>query len=146
MATRWSLTIDCTNPTEVARFWALALGYAPPPPPDGFDSWAGWLEHHDIPEDEWDDAAYLRDPDSAGPRLSFLEVPESKVVKNRLHLDVQAGGGRDAVPWEQRWPRVRAAADRLVAAGGAEVRVDDMDGRPDHIVMEDPEGNEFCVV
>jgi hypothetical protein len=81
-----------------------------------------------------------------GPTLSFLRVPETKVVKNRLHLDVQAGGGRDAVPWETRWPRVLLARDRLVAAGASVLQVHDSAGRPDHLEMADPEGNEFCLV
>jgi hypothetical protein len=145
MATRWTLTIDCASPRLVADFWALALGYTAPPPPTGFDTWADWFRHHGVPEEEWDDGAYLHDPDGVGPRLSFLRVPEAKVVKNRVHLDVQAGGGRET-PWETRWPRVVAEVERLTAAGATVVREYDMDGRPDHVLMTDPEGNEFCVV
>jgi hypothetical protein len=118
MTTRWTLTIDCAHPTELAKFWAVALGYREPPVPNGFDSWPDWLIHHHVPEEEWDDGAYLADPDGIGPTLSLLKVPESKVVKNRLHIDIQAGGGRDANPWEVRWPRVLAAAERLVAPAG----------------------------
>lgn len=129
MATRWALTIDCAHPTELAKFWAMALGYREPPVPNGFDSWPDWLTHHDVPENEWDDGAFLSDPDGIGPTLSLLKVPESKVGKNRLHIDIQAGGGR--------------------AAGGR--RCDGDPGRhqrwrPDHLVMSDPEGNEFCVL
>jgi hypothetical protein len=146
MATQWSLTIDCAYPAKLAEFWALALGYVQPPAPAGFGSWADWLTQHDVPEDEWDDGAYLADPAGAAPSLSFLKVPEPKVVKNRLHLDVQVGGGRDDTPWEIRWPRVLAAAERLVAAGATVIRTDIMQGRGDHIVMADPEGNEFDVL
>ncbi|MFC9249235.1 VOC family protein [Streptomyces sp. NPDC057136] len=145
MSTKWSLTIDCARPAELARFWALALGYVEKPPPAGFADWNAWFAHHEVPEDEWDDGAYLSDPDGTGPGMSFLKVPEAKVVKNRLHLDVQAGGGRET-PWEVRWPRVVAAVERLTAAGATVIREHEMQGRPDHVEMADPEGHEFCVV
>ncbi|MCX4725718.1 VOC family protein [Streptomyces sp. NBC_01306] len=145
MATRWSLTVDSADPAALARFWAEALGYVERPAPEGFANWPEWLLHHGVPEDEWNDGAYLRDPDGTGPGLSFLKVPERKVVKNRLHLDVQAGGGRET-PWEMRWPRVLAAAERLTAAGARVLREETLQGRPDHLVLADPEGNEFCVV
>ncbi|WP_326814572.1 MULTISPECIES: VOC family protein [unclassified Streptomyces] len=145
MSTRWTVTLDCAQPARLAEFWALALGYVPKPPPAGFGSWEEWFAHHGIPEEEWDDGAYLCDPDGVGPTLSFLKVPEPKVAKNRVHLDVQAGGGRET-PWEVRWPRVTETVARLTAAGATVVREHDMDGRPDHVEMADPEGNEFCVV
>ncbi|MER7983743.1 VOC family protein, partial [Streptomyces sp. NPDC095817] len=49
-------------------------------------------------------------------------------------------------PWEVRWPRVVEAVERLTAAGATVVREDEFQGRPDHVVMADPEGNEFCLV
>lgn len=145
MSTRWSLTIDCAHPATLAQFWALALGYVEKPPPAGFETWDDWFTHYDIPEEEWDEGAYLSDPDEVGPSISFQQVPESKVVKNRLHLDVQVGGGRDT-PWEVRWPRVTAATERLTAAGATVIAEHELQGRPDHVVMADPEGNEFCLV
>jgi len=45
-----------------------------------------------------------------------------------------------------RWPLVVTAVERLVAAGASVVHEYDMDGRPDHVLMMDPEGNEFCVL
>jgi hypothetical protein len=145
VAIKWSLTIDCAQPARLAEFWALALGYVPAPPPAGFGSWEEWFTHYDVPEQEWDQGAYLSDPDEVGPSLSFLQVPESKVVKNRLHLDVQVGGGRNT-PWEVRWPRVIEAVERLTAAGATVIREEELQGKPDHVVMADPEGNEFCVL
>lgn len=146
MATRWHLTVDCARPSVVAAFWAFALGYVEPPPPEGFATWEDWFRHQGVPENEWDDGAYLADPDGVGPRMSFLRVPEGKICKNRVHIDVQAGGGRE-VPWDVRWPRVIAAVERLTQAGATIVReYADDNGRPDHIMMGDPEGNEFCVV
>ena len=50
------------------------------------------------------------------------------------------------VPWEVRWPRVTQAVGRLTAAGATMIREDEQDGIPDHVVMADPEGNEFCVL
>ena len=117
----------------------------PSPPPVGFGSWGEWFTHCGVPEEEWDQGAYLSDPDGVGPSLSFLQVPESKVVKNRLHLDIQVGGGRNT-PWEVRWPRVIEAVERLTAAGATVIREDALLGKPDHVVMADPEGNEFDVL
>jgi hypothetical protein len=72
-------------------------------------------------------------------------VPEGKVVKNRLHLDLDVGGGRGA-PLAVRRERVDAEADRLVAAGATRFRVLSEEA-VDHyaVVMQDPEGNEFCL-
>jgi Glyoxalase-like domain len=145
MSTRWGLTVDCASPTELAAFWALALGYVSPPPPAGYASWEQWFTDQNVPPEEWGDAAYLADPAGVLPSLSFMRVPEPKVVKNRLHIDVQAGGGRDQ-PWEERRLRVVAAVQRLVAAGATVIREDVVDGRLDHVVLADPEGNEFDVV
>ncbi|MEV0775329.1 VOC family protein [Streptomyces sp. NPDC050428] len=145
MSTNWGLTIDCAHPAKLAEFWALALGYVEPPPPAGFASWEAWLTHYEVPEEEWDDGAYLADPDGVKPSMSFLKVPESKVVKNRLHLDLRVGGGRET-PWETRWPRVVAEVERLTAAGATVIGEHELGGRPDHVVMADPEGHEFCVV
>ncbi|MFD5193889.1 VOC family protein [Streptomyces sp. NPDC058357] len=145
MGTKWSLTIDCAQPAKLAAFWALALGYTEKPAPAGFGSWEEWFAHHGVPEDEWDQGAYLWDPDGEGPGLSFQQVPESKAAKNRLHLDVQAGGGRET-PWEERWPRVVDAMERLISAGATVVHEEALGGRPDHLVMADPEGNEFCLL
>jgi hypothetical protein len=143
---KWTLTFDCARPTAQAAFWRLALGYVDAGPPKGFDSWDAWYRAFDIPEEGRDDVAALEDPNGIGPKISFLKVPESKVAKNRIHLDIQIGGGRSE-PLEMRWPKVTAMVERLTSAG-ATVLCRDMldDGRPDHVVMADPEGNEFCVL
>ncbi|MFJ1763653.1 VOC family protein [Amycolatopsis sp. NPDC088138] len=145
MTVRWSLTFDCAEPRVLARFWAVALGYIERPPPAGFASWEAWFTDFGVPEEEWDDGAYLTDPEGVLPSLSFLKVPENKVVKNRVHLDIQAGGGRE-VAWEMRWERVAEAVARLTAAGATVLHEYEAGGRPDHILMADPEGNEFCVL
>jgi hypothetical protein len=145
MGTRWTVTVDCAAPAALAAFWCLALGYVEASPPEGFASWPEWLTHAGVPPKEWDDGAYIEDPDGVGPSISFLKVPEPKVAKNRVHLDVQVGGGRSR-PWEIRWPRVLEAVGRFTAAGATVIREDAQNGVPDHVVMGDPEGNEFCVL
>lgn len=145
MATDWTITFDCASAPVMAAFWKQALGYVDAPPPRGWDTWEGWLRHFDVPEDEWDDGATLVDPDGVAPRIGFLRVPEGKTAKNRLHLDVHVGGGRDQ-PWDEREKRITAKVDQLVAAGGSVLQeYRERDGL-DHVVMADPEGNEFCVV
>jgi hypothetical protein len=145
MTTKWTMTIDCARPATLAAFWSVALGYVEAPPPEGFGSREEWLTHFGIPEAEWDDSAYLADPDGVLPGISFLKVPEPKVAKNRVHLDVQVGGGRQE-PWDARWSRVSAAVARLTDAGATVVGTEPPDGQPDHMLMADPEGNEFCVL
>jgi hypothetical protein len=145
MATNWTITFDYARPAELAAFWKGALGYVDAPAPDGFDSWGQWLTQHAVPEDEWDDGASLVDPDGLRPGISFLKVPEPKVAKNRVHLDVQVGGGR-SVPVQERWPRVTETVRRLTAAGATVLDEQSISGSPDHVVMADPEGNEFCVL
>jgi hypothetical protein len=145
MATKWSVTIDCAEPGALAAFWRVALGYVEAAVPEGFDSWEDWLIRLGVPESEWDDGAALADPDGVGPNISFLKVPESKVVKNRIHLDIQVGGGRGQ-PWAVRWARVTEAVERLTVAGATVISEVAQDGQPDHVLMADPEGNEFCVL
>jgi hypothetical protein len=146
MSTRIQLVFDCADPDRLTRFWAEALGYQVPPPPEGFDTWRAYWLNVGVPDDELDDGDdSLVDPDGAGPRIWFQKVPEGKVVKNRLHLDLDASGGR-TVPIDIRKERVIAMADRLIAAGATRVRVLSEEGL-DHYgeVMNDPEGNEFCI-
>ena len=145
MSTEWTVTFDCADPAALAAFWCLALGYVEAPPPEGFASWPEWFAHYGVPREEWNDGAYIADPGGVRPGISFLKVPEPKVAKNRVHFDVQVGGGR-SVPWEVRWPRVTQAVGRLTAAGATVIRQDAANGTPDHVVMADPEGNEFCVL
>jgi hypothetical protein len=139
MAVRIDLTLDCANATRLADFWKLALGYEDEPPPAPFATRQEWLEAVD-PEGggDPDDGAWLRDPEGVGPRLSLLRVPEPKVAKNRLHLDLRVAG--TGTP-EERWARITREVDRLTVAGATVLQP-----HPGHhVVMADPEGNEFCV-
>ncbi|KGN41524.1 VOC family protein [Knoellia aerolata] len=139
------ITIDCTDARVVADFWAHALGWVQAPPPPGWSDWPSFLRDHEVPEEEWGDGASICPRSGGGPRISFLKVPEPKTVKNRLHLDVRVSGGR-AVEQSLREQRIRATEADLVARGARLQREDRFDGHLDHLVMEDPEGNEFCIV
>ena len=146
MATRMQVTIDCADPGRLARFWATALGYRLEEPPDGFASWQDYWVSRGLPPEEVENGYdSIVDPDGVGPRVWFQPVPEAKVVKNRVHLDLDVGGGR-TTPLAERRRRVDTEADRLVAAGATRFRVLSEEG-VDHygVVMQDPEGNEFCL-
>jgi hypothetical protein len=140
MAIRFQATFDAIDPPKLAEFWMLALNYVQEPPPPGFESWEEFAIQKRIPRDQWRGAAV--DPDGVGPRLYFQPVPEGKTAKNRVHLDVQVGAG--ASDPAARRKLVEDHAARLAEAGATRVREqDDVFGYC--IVMQDPEGNEFCV-
>jgi len=144
MATSIQVVFDCADPDRQARFWAEALHYVLQPPPTGFDSWDAWADSMGVPSEQRNDFSAALDPDGTGPRLFFQRVPEGKVAKNRVHLDINASGGRD-VPEDERRRRVDAEVARLKALGATDTR-GAMDLRGEYWVrMNDPEGNEFCV-
>ena len=90
------------------------------------------------------DASAVVDPEGSGPRLFFQRVPEHKQVKNRVHLDVRAAPG---LAGDERMAALEAEAERLVSHGAK--RLSRHEPTPPsgagHIVMADPEGNEFCL-
>jgi len=137
------VTFDAADPAALADFWAEALGYVIPPPPTGFESWDDWATAMGIPEENWNDARALVDPDGKGPRLFFQRVPEDKTAKNRVHLDVNAGGGHD-VEYPDRIDAVDHHVDHLLDLGATKIDVFSQRGEY-WVVMQDPEGNEFCV-
>jgi hypothetical protein len=126
MATHWTLGCDAADPQKIAAFWATALGYVTEP---GYDD---------------PDGASIIDPDGVGPAIGFLRVPEGKTAKNRMHIDIRVAG---EPPWDmaEREQLIRAKAAELVGAGATFVREDFYGEDFGHIVMFDPEGNEFCV-
>jgi len=137
------VVFDCSDPARMASFWAAALHYKLQDPPPGFDSWPAWLKTQGIPESEWNSASAVVDPEGRGPRIYFQRVPEGKVVKNRVHLDLNVGGPRTAPP-EGRRRRIDAEVERLVALQARKVRT--LEQRGEYFVnMLDPEGNEFDV-
>jgi hypothetical protein len=137
----FQVTFDCADPRRVARFWCEVLGYVPPPPPEGFDSWED--AERSLPADEQGAWGACVDPNGVGPRLFFQRVPEGKVVKNRLHLDVRVGTG---LVGEERLAALEAECARLLPLGATRVRllVADEDNES-CLVMQDVEGNEFCL-
>jgi hypothetical protein len=143
------IAIDCADPQRLVPFWAAALGYVVEPPPESFPTWNDYWRHIGVPDDELptdcDAADSIIDPDGIGPRLFFQLVPEPKAGKNRVHLDLKISGGR-SVPLEERRRRIEAEASRLEGLGARRLRVNSTEGL-DHygVVMQDPEGNEFCV-
>lgn len=106
------VVVDSRDQRRLALWWADALGWEVSPESD---------------EDETE----LIPPGDATAHLLFLNVPESKTLKNRLHLDF--------VPDDQA-----AEVDRLIGMGAE--RVDVGQGEQTWVVLADPEGNEFCVL
>jgi len=145
MDRRMGMTLDAADPRALGALWALALGYVEDAPPDGFADWPSALVAWGVPREVWDDFYALVDPDGAGLRFFLQRVPEGKTAKNRLHLDIRVPGARDATtrPGPQE---VRAFTDRLVSAGARVVREHDDPSMGFWIVLQDPEGNEFCAV
>jgi Glyoxalase-like domain len=153
MPVNFQLVIDCAEPEPLARFWAAALGYQLEPPPAGFGSWDDYWRAAGLPEEDLDlGTDSIVDPDGHGPRIWFQRVPDTKSVKNRLHLDVHASGvdlhptGGWEVAAEVRRQRVDAAAERLASLGASVIGVlsDEVTGHY-AMAMRDPEGNEFDI-
>jgi hypothetical protein len=107
-----TVSFDCADPRRLADFWCIALGY----------------EALDVEDDE----AFIG-PAGGASGLYFQRVPEGKVVKNRIHLDL-------------RPPRSMAdEVERLRNAGATDQRFVEEEGSF-WTIMLDPEGNEFCVL
>ena len=109
-----TITFDCADPLRVATFWAAALGYE--------------LEEHPEP-----DGAFIADTTGRTRGMFFQRVPEPKVAKNRMHLDVRPSGS------------MAEEVERLTALG-ATVRGSVKENDSFWTQMRDPEGNEFCVL
>ncbi|MER7419000.1 VOC family protein [Micromonospora peucetia] len=144
MARDIQITFDCADPAGLAAFWAEALGYRLQAPPGGYESWEQALEAMGVPPENRNDASGLVDPEGSRPRLFFQRVPEGKQAKNRVHLDVRAAPGTEG---EARMAALEATAERLVAHGATRLERHEPDPPlgTGHIVMADPEGNEFCL-
>ncbi|MGA4992073.1 VOC family protein [Nonomuraea bangladeshensis] len=117
------MTIDCHDPEKVAAFWCEVLDFKVIDRNDGKVEIGSW-------EPTIEQVLTRQMP----PTLQFIQVPEGKTVKNRLHLDVSPidGNTDDEVT-------------RLLGLGAVKR---DLGQGPDRswVVMADPEGNEFCVV
>ena len=114
-------TIDCRNAYELSEWWKPVLGYVDL---DGDPNLPGHEE------------CMIRDPET-GHQLLFIEVPDAKTVKNRLHFDLRPSEGRRD-----------KEVERVLALGATAV-----DDQRNHygpgigwMVLADPEGNEFCIL
>ena len=138
---QFQVTFDCAEPERVARFWCEVLVYVVPPPPEGFATWDE--VDHSLPPEQHGSAFACVDPTGVGPRLFFQRVPEGKVVKNRVHLDVRVGTG---LVGEERLAVLEAECVRLVALGAVRGQLLLADDENESCqVMQDVEGNEFCL-
>ncbi len=114
------VAVDCRDAGKIARFWAELLDYEV-----SYDS-------RDDPEgDPADPEIELSPKNGSATKLLFLEVPEGKTVKNRLHFDL--------LPDDQE-------AEVARAEGLGARRIDIGQGQQTWVVMADPEGNEFCIL
>jgi hypothetical protein len=139
------VTFDCADPAALAAFWAVVLGYQIQPPPPGFASWDEAMDAFGLPAEERNArSAVVPLPGSQGPRLFFQRVPEPKTVKNRVHLDVRAAAGLEGA---ERMRRLEEVSDQLSARGARQLQRFEPDPplNAGHLVMADPEGNEFCL-
>ena len=143
MARKVQIVFDCLDPVALSNFYASALEYMLQPPPDGYKSWEEALKDWGVPEEDWNSASAIVDPEGKGPRIYFQKLDTPKLAKNRVHLDVNASGGV-RVPIEERKKQVRAEVERLIKLGAREEREWEEQGEY-WTVMLDPEGNEFCV-
>jgi hypothetical protein len=145
------VTFDAQDPRALSTFWRDALGYVHPGPPgveladgaDPLEAWDEFLAGLGVPPEARNSRSAIEDPAGRGPRIFFQQVPEDKVAKNRVHLDVRAAPGLEG---EDRMAGLEAECERLVGLGGRRLqRVDPGGLDAGHIVMSDPEGNEFCL-
>jgi hypothetical protein len=148
MSAQFQIVIDCKDPVLLASFWAAALGYVLEPPPEGFATWDDWRRDIGFPESELAGmgADSIVDADGGGPRIWFRADDAAKVVKNRLHFDIRASGGR-SFPLATRRQRVDAEASRLAGLGATITGALGVADGFDHyaVGMKDPEGNEFDI-
>ncbi len=125
MARLHDVVFDSGHPASIARFWASALDDYEVAPYDATE--LARLQSQGISDPEDDPNVMVQPAHGGRPRIFFQLVPESKVVKNRVHLDL-------------RCESVDAELTRLVRLGAQLVSRHD-----GHLVMRDPEGNEFCL-
>lgn len=133
------IAFDSADPHALAAFWADVVDYEIEDHSELVQSLvaAGQLSDADVVERDgrsaFADVAAASDPAGRGPRLYFQRVPEEKVAKNRVHIDV-------SVQEERR----EAESQRLVTRGATLLWITS-DRGPTTYTMQDPEGNEFCL-
>jgi len=114
-------SIDCRNAYDLSEWWKQVLEYVDKP---------------DDPNEPGHEECWIQRPDGGHPLL-FIEVPDDKQVKNRVHFDLRPTAGTRA-----------QEVERLVGIGATVVadRSDQHGPGIGWVVMADPEGNEFCVL
>ena len=146
MAVSYQLVIDCTSPELLAHFWAEALHYVIPPPRPASTRGTPSTGRSVCPRTSlaWAPTE-SRIRTVRVPHIWFQIVPEKKSIKNRIHIDVNASGGRD-VSLDTMRARVEAEAARLVSIGATRLHTNVEEGL-DHyaVALTDPEGNEFDI-
>jgi hypothetical protein len=114
-------SIDCGNAYELSEWWKQVLGY---------------VDIEDDPNEPGHEECMIRHPET-GHSLLFIEVPEGKSVKNRIHFDLRPS---DRTRDEE--------VERLLGIGASQVA--DFRGKygpgTGWVVLTDPEGNEFCIL
>jgi hypothetical protein len=136
---RTQLTFDCADPHAQAAFWAQVFGTAVEDHSTLVDQLvaSGRMPAADRTEINGRSAfrgvAACRDPEGVEPRLFFQRVPEEKTAKNRMHMDIHVDPDRK-----------EGERDRLIGLG-ATLSATKQDYGPVCYVMQDPEGNEFCL-
>jgi catechol 2,3-dioxygenase-like lactoylglutathione lyase family enzyme len=136
---RTQVTFDCADPHAQARFWAEVFGAVVEDHSALVDR---LVAEGQMPADDrvtvdgrsaFRDVAACRDAAGVEPRLFFQRVPEGKVAKNRVHLDVHVD------------PDEKAAEVQRLVGLGAQLIGEHSDRGPLTYVLRDPEGNEFCL-
>ena len=133
------MAFDCADPHAQARFWAQVLGTDVEDHAELVDQLVadGRMPAEDRivldGRSAFRDVATCRDASGVEPRMFFQRVPEGKVAKNRVHLDIHVEPSQKA-----------AEVERLTALGARLLATHD-DRGPVTYVMADPEGNEFCL-
>ena len=118
MSRHIQVTFDAHDPRALSSFWRDVLGYVHPGPPgvelpkdaDPLAAWDDFLARVGVPEEQRNSRSAIQDPEGHGPRLFFQQVPEDKVAKNRVHLDVRAAPGLQG---EERMAALEVECDRL---------------------------------
>jgi len=138
------VVIDCVSPHTLADWWAETLAWEVEPQDASFIRSMieqGFAADSDTQVHQgslvWSSGAAIRPPadaDAGRPRLLFQQVPEPKVVKNRVHLDVRPAESEDLAEMHRR----------LVRRGAVEVGRGEQ-GPHRWVTYADPEGNEFCL-
>lgn len=144
MHEQFQVVFDANDPQRLAAFWAIALHYEFQLPPPEFDTWDEFADKMGIPPEDRDKLVALVPKGKTGNRILFQKVPEPKTAKNRVHIDVPSGAERHA-PKLEKLAAIEAKVAELVEAGGTAGASHSEFGAV-WTLMQDPEGNEFCVV